>query len=51
VNDKLVWKERSNYGLESLGICMDILLATIINPAVYSIYGLKFKHKTSGMKA
>jgi len=51
VNDKLVWKQRSTYGLESLGICMDALLATIRHPAVYSIYGLKFKPAISGMKA
>jgi hypothetical protein len=51
VNDKLVRKERSSYGLESLEICMDVLLATIRHPAEYSIYGLKFYPATSGMKA
>jgi hypothetical protein len=43
VNDKLVWKERSSNGLENLGICMDGLLATVRNPAGYSIYGLNLK--------
>jgi hypothetical protein len=47
VNDKLVWKERSSNGLENLGICMDGLLATVRNPAGYSIYGLNLKLATS----
>jgi hypothetical protein len=51
VNDKSVWKERSSCGLESLGICKDVLLATIRKPVEYSIYGLKFNPATSGMKA
>jgi hypothetical protein len=42
VNDKLEWKEKGSYGLKSLGICMDILLATIKHPPEYSIYGMKF---------
>jgi hypothetical protein len=51
VNDRLVWKERSSYGLESLGICMVVPLAAVRHPAVYSIYGLKFKPATSVMEA